>query len=452
MLRTIFSLALIVFGIGHAIRGPFYALLFYLWIAYFRPDSFVWEGFIRHLPLSFWAGAWLLFTSVVTGKAFRIDLRLSLLVVFVLHALASSLASAEPLAIVVWQDFLQSAIICYLLALLVDDVRKLRLVILVIVLSLGFEATKQGWDHVVLGGGSKNYNSIRFLGDENSVAVGMFMLVPLTASLIATESRIWFKRSLIFVMLGVMFRGISTYSRGGFLTLLAVVGAFIVRTRRKFLALTAAGVLGVGLLFLMDDAFWQRIESIAPVDTQVEMLEEVSADEASAIGRLHFWGVAVSMANDHPLLGVGFQSYQDFYPQYDPSQGAYGINRAVHSMWFGLVAELGYLGLAWYLLVVGMGLVTTRRIRRRAKAGDEQAAAILPYATAVETAIVAAMVGGSFVNFQYVEMFWHMIALTIAMNRMLVAKTAVVTAPERQPVAVRSAVVPARLSARSMTR
>ena len=41
MLRTIFVFILIVLGIRYSLKGAFYLLLFYLWIAYFRPDAWI---------------------------------------------------------------------------------------------------------------------------------------------------------------------------------------------------------------------------------------------------------------------------------------------------------------------------------------------------------------------------------------------------------------------------
>jgi hypothetical protein len=39
------------------------------------------------------------------------------------------------------------------------------------------------------------------------------------------------------------------------------------------------------------------------------------------------------------------------------------------------------------------------------------------YATALESGLVAFMVGGTFVPFQYIEMLWHYFGLTIALER-----------------------------------
>ena len=62
-------------------------------------------------------------------------------------------------------------------------------VLIVIGLSLGFEAAKQGWAQFILNPGASNINTHPALGDNNGVALAMFMLVPILAALGATADR-----------------------------------------------------------------------------------------------------------------------------------------------------------------------------------------------------------------------------------------------------------------------
>ena len=56
MLRTLFVLIVATIGGLAAFRGAFYALLWYFWIAYFRPETWVWNDLISQLRLSLVAG------------------------------------------------------------------------------------------------------------------------------------------------------------------------------------------------------------------------------------------------------------------------------------------------------------------------------------------------------------------------------------------------------------
>ena len=59
MLRTLFVLLLATIGAYYALQGPFYALLFYIWNAYFRPEDWIWTDFVRNLRLSYLIGLYL---------------------------------------------------------------------------------------------------------------------------------------------------------------------------------------------------------------------------------------------------------------------------------------------------------------------------------------------------------------------------------------------------------
>ena len=52
------------------------------------------------------------------------------------------------------------------------------------------------------------------------------------------------------------------------------------------------------------------------------------------------------MARAKPLTGVGFNGFRASYNTYDTTPGQYGEDRSVHSVWFGLLSEIGLPGAA----------------------------------------------------------------------------------------------------------
>lgn len=415
MFRTIFVFAVLIVGWGYALQSPLYAACLYLWIAYFRPESWAWSDIFTSLNLSYIAGAYLVIRTFMGGVPIRFDLRSGLLILFLLHSLlATWLGINSAYSFNYWWDFAKVIIVGVLLTNIIQTRADLRLVLIVITVSLGFEAGKQGWAQLVLNPGAKNDNSVPFLGDNNLVAVGMAMLVPVVGALAATSSG-WQKRAFQFLSIGVLYRAISTYSRGGFLSIGVVAITWFWRSPHKVRSL-AAVVLATALIVpVLPQEFWDRMATIvAPAEER----------DDSQQSRLHFWQVAVVMANDRPLIGVGHSGYPRAYNQYDWTNGQYLTNRAVHSAWFGVLAESGYPGFLMFVAIVLLSLRSCRRVRLAAKRGE------LPdelgrYAVAFETAIVAFMVGGSFVSFHYCEMLWHYFALTIALERVAVAEMAV---------------------------
>jgi probable O-glycosylation ligase (exosortase A-associated) len=406
MLRAIFVIAIIIFGLAQSLRGAFYTLLFYLWFAYFRPDAWVWYNFVSGLNLSLIVGVLVVVRTLFSGERPRFGLTPLLLCLFLAQSFHSTLTSdVFPYAWPYFIEFTKIITISLLMVTLVCTEARLRLTLLVMAVSLGFESTKQGWAQFVLNPGAPNVNEVIFLGDNNGVAVGMFMLVPIIVALARTSTTWWEKLGHRFVVIGVIYRGISTYSRGGFLAASALGLHYVLRSRRKVVSLLGIALV-VGLIApVLPDTFWDRMSTIP------EASEEIDEADGSIRGRMHFWEVAVTMANDRPWTGVGHNAYNAVYDLYDPSLGAFRRRRSVHSAWFGTLSELGYPGLILYVSIFLHALWQCWRVGRMARTRPELKNLAI-YAGAIEAGLIAFAVGATFVPFQYNEMLWHFFALS----------------------------------------
>lgn len=432
MLRTIFVLAIASVGAYFAIQGAFPALLLYLWIAYFRPQEWVWTDFVRMLNLSLISGVYLVGISVVSGARFQINGRVILLAMFLVQSTLSTIFSEHSAyASIYWQDFAKSVVITYLIVVLVTDRYRFRLALLVVACSLSFEPAKQAWVQFFVAPGAKNYNEIAFLGDESGVGVGMLMLAPLLLALARTTRRSSEKWSLRFLLVGILYRAISTYSRGAFLGLGALAIMYFLRSRHKLRAAAAAALVGALVLPVLPDYFWDRMSTIETTEEEMDW---------SSRGRLHFWAVAVEMANANPILGIGHHAYPKAYDRYDFTASEFGTERSVHSTWFGVLAELGYPGLLLFIMLLLSAFAACRRVRLLARQAPELED-LREYAAAFEIALVAFAVSGSFIIFQYTEMLWHYFGFTTALLAVATAELSAL-----QPAAT-PAEVPSRLGA-----
>jgi probable O-glycosylation ligase (exosortase A-associated) len=420
MLRNIFVFAIITIGVGYALQGPYYALLFYLWNAYFRPEEWVWGDIVGQLNLSFIIGIYLVTTTLFTLKSLKLNARTAIVLLFLVQALISTWGSEHWSAS--WAslvEFSKVILVSYLLVILLTDRRRFRLALLVIGLSLGFECAKQGWAQLVLNPGAQNNNTIAFLGDNNGVALGTMMLVPMLSALAQTATRRWESVLHRFLLFGVFMRGFTTYSRGGFLAAatLAVVG--LARSQKKFRALISVAVVAMVVNSVMPPQFWDRMQTItAPTEEQ----------DDSALGRIHFWQVAATMAQLKPLAGVGFNGFQRSYESYN-RDNAFGSPRAVHSVWFGVAAEMGYPGLTLFIGALLMALWSCSRVRARAKREPAQRELAI-YANALTTSLIVFAVGGTFLSAQYTEMYWHLVGLTTALHLISRSETSTATSEE----------------------
>jgi probable O-glycosylation ligase (exosortase A-associated) len=409
---------MIAVGLFYSLHGPFYLLLFYLWNAYFRPELWVWYDFVSPLRLSFTLGIGLAAAVVLQVRRVRWNLRLLLMVLFFGQCCVSLYEAENPeWSWNYWIEFSKVFLVSCAISVLVTNLQRYRITLLVIAYSIGLEAAKQGWAQMILNPGAQNVNQHPVLGDNNGVGFGMMMIIPVFVALARTANARSERFVHWFFVIGLFYRGISTYSRGAFLSA-GVLGAILLwRSQRRLPVLAVVALLSILTVNVMPDQFWERMRSInAPAEDR----------DQSQQGRLYFWGVAFRMAESNPLKGVGFNGYRPAFARYDPSGGQlYGEDRAVHSAWFGVLAELGYPGFVLFVVLLLSTLMACGRMRRAYKQSQSaDAKALAVYATALETSLLVYAVGVTFLNGQYNEMYWHFLGLSLALQTIAVTVSA----------------------------
>lgn len=178
------------------------------------------------------------------------------------------------------------------------------------------------------------------LGDPNDLALVLSFPISFAAGLALTKGRGRFSRVLGVVGYFLIASGIiATQSRGGLLAIVAVSGVYaFYKIRSKFLV---ACLGGVGMIVLI---------AFAGISDRSSGGASESGVDESAQGRLYAWQAAFKMANTHPFSGVGLDNFTMNYFFY--SEHWDGMNHAVHSTWFGVLAETGYIGLIVFVILI----------------------------------------------------------------------------------------------------
>jgi probable O-glycosylation ligase (exosortase A-associated) len=410
MLRTLFVTIIFLVGVYYAVQGPFNALLLYLWIAYFRPQEWVWGGWITNAPVS------LLVALLVVGYTLVVHRRYSLgpvqlfMVLFLIWGVISTANSLDPGYSEAWiEAFAKTVLMAYLISVLLSDMEKFRIATVVLVLSAGAEPAKEGLINTITNPGAGNYNLTPHLGDNNGVALAMLMLFCLVVPLFKTARHRWEKYLYLVFGAGLILRALNSYSRGGFVTLAVLMVLYWIQERGKFRNLLIAGALVMLVVSIMPDRYFERMNTIvSPIEGDQPM-------ESSAASRLHLWQMALLMANDRPLLGVGFNAYKHVYPDYDTSNGEYGEVKSAHGSFPGVLADTGYVGLFFYTGVILSALLVTRRTMRLSRL-HEDGDRFRHFARGVRNAVIAFLVGGTFLSYMYIELVWHMFGLAAALG------------------------------------
>lgn len=173
---------------------------------------------------------------------------------------------------------------------------------------------------------------------------------------------------------------LMSYSRGAWLAtaaaLAVVAGAWILTAGRRaqvlalVMVLALIVVLPLGAADLLPSFVTARLGSIAESVTLFDARTVLVTDENFAtVQRMAFWQTAVGMWEDHPWVGVGPGNYPVAYARYyvhpafsEPLAGH------PHNIYLQLLAEVGLVGLAAYLLLLAWALAAAWRAYRRAPA------------------------------------------------------------------------------------
>lgn len=200
-----------------------------------------------------------------------------------------------------------------------------------------------------------------------------------------------------------------TLSRGGFLTLVLLVGLMVAaRWMRPSRALALAVMLAIAapsVPFFMHrmtetGRAFGLLEDEAPSAQQLDGATRIRLAAMKAAGQVFL---------DHPLLGVGPGQFAPFYSR-DLTQDAdirQGDWRA-HSLYPGIAAESGILGLSLFLAILGVLLKRLWGLRCRWLGRNRE---LTDLAMAFGFSLIAVHVSGVFLHLEYQQYYWFCIAL-----------------------------------------
>ncbi len=243
------------------------------------------------------------------------------------------------------------------------------------------------------------------LGDPNDLALVLmfpmaFAISQATTKGIPTMHRFIGATACMILLYAV----IATQSRGGLLGSIAVLGIFALSIiRSKVTLITLGAIAAVGLYFA------------AGISDRASGGAAEAGIDASAMGRLYAWEAAFKMALDNPLTGVGLNNFYSNYFFYSPHWD--GLNHAVHSTWFGVLAETGFLGLTVFIILIGSLLITARKTLKQIKDNGNSVNPILySSAFAVYAGLIGTIVSGTFLTQGFNWPIYILSALTVCVS------------------------------------
>jgi probable O-glycosylation ligase (exosortase A-associated) len=400
-------------------KRPWIGILVWTWVGMMNPHRYSWGWFYDFPVAQLVALATLGGMLVTKDRRPMVWTREMVLValLFAYFTVTTFFAWAPDAAWSMWENVAKILLMVYLVPVVIYGRERIRWLLLVTALSIGFFGFKGGIFTLTTGGTSMvlGPRGGSFISTNTYIGLAMLMVVPLLIVLARTETRRWLRWGLYATAALNMISIPATYSRGALVGLLVVAPLLFLRSRAKFLII----VLAVPLVYFGEDLIPEKLSK------RSSTIQTYEQDE-SAMLRIQAWGVNFNIAKERPFTGGGFNleyasdarwlSYADFLVRDGDPQVNYA--RAAHSSYFQILGSHGFLALGLYLLLLALMLARLQGIKSRAEklpGGAEFSA----YASGIQLAMVGYCVSGAFINVAYFDLYYLYVAVTAVLWREL---------------------------------
>lgn len=430
---------------GFFVKQPasFWLISLYLFFEYVRPQAIY--PALDVLPWAEWSIWGCALATLLEGKLFRrwatADL---LLLAFTAIVLLSSVFAIYPgVSFGALSLYLSWVLIYVLITRTVDNEWRVFIffgLFLLFSLKMSQHATRS-W--VAAGFRFRTWGATGAPGwfhNSGEMAIQMAIFLPLaTYFLLALKPKLkgltrkWKYWALVCVPASAIVALLASSSRGGQLGGAAVVLWMLLKSKYRLKGLVAAALVGGSVWLLL------------PPEQKTRFTE--MGDDDTSQARLHYWRDGIEIAREHPVLGIG---YENWLPYYSTNYEPYGAEAELpHNIFVEAGTELGYVGLAGFLALIGWTFwmnAQTRRLARRMPDG------LYMYymGHGLDAALIGYMVSGFFVTVLYYPYFWINFAMTATLYNAAREKAAALAPPRlRKGVArpVRARAAPARVPA-----
>ncbi len=393
----------IVFGaLPFVLKRPYIGILLWCWVSYMNPHRFAF-GTAYDFPFAALIAAATLagFFLSKEPKSIPWTSLTVMWVVFVLWMSFTTLFALVPAdAYLEWLRTGKIQIMAFLTVAAIGTRERLNSFIWIIVISIGFFGVKGGVFSLLTGGEFMIWGPPDSLISGNtSIALALVMTLPLMRYLQLNTHNRWLRYGLVVAMLLSSLSILASYSRGAFLAITAMAIFLVMKSRKRVTILLLTVLVVPLMLSFMPDKWFERIQTI-----------ETYEQDRSALGRINAWWFAFNVAKERPVVGGGYDVFvPELFQKYAPDPD---FHQDAHSIYFEVLGEHGFVGLALFLI---LGLTAFRaggRIIRstRDQPGLEWASDL---AAMTQASIIGYAVGGAFLGLAYFDLYYHLIAILL---------------------------------------
>ncbi len=224
----------------------------------------------------------------------------------------------------------------------------------------GFAISEQ---HQIIGT-VDDYRSTGPLGDPNFFAQIMVVLVPIALERFFHEKRNILRLAALWSFAVSVLTVIFTYSRGGFLAMIAAIVVVLIFYPPKRFQIPFLIFAMILFITMLPPNYVERLAELTDLLPQGSTMR---TDERSLQGRLSENLTALEMIKSNPLFGVGLNSFNYLFPQYSKKLGLalVATEREAHNLYLEAAAETGIIGFSVLMLVLFSCFQTIFYARKR---------------------------------------------------------------------------------------
>jgi probable O-glycosylation ligase (exosortase A-associated) len=307
-----------------------------------------------------------------------------------------------------WDKVMKIQLFIFLTMMVMQSEQRIKALVLVGTLSIAYFGIKGGVYTIRSGGGGMVLGPDGgFISGNTEIALALTVTLPLVRWLQLQTERRWLRNVAWVAMALIAVSVLGSYSRGGLLAIGAMGLALWFKSRQKMsLGIVLAGVV-FALSAFMPEEWYGKMRTIQTYE-----------EDHSAQGRLGAWRFAWNLAVARPVIGGGFDTFQrEAYAKYSPDNP-----RALdpHSIWFQILGEQGFVGLALFVLLWVLAWRTGARVIRLCRKRPDLLWA-RDLAAMIQVAFVGYWVGGAFLGLAYWD-YPYLLVAVLVLTRVVVAK------------------------------
>lgn len=422
-MRDLVMFGMVLAWLPMAFMNGFIAFLLWIYTTLMSPQFYLYgfmSGFRYVFVFAGLALGLLLLGRVQDRGAFIKDKSMVLLLLFIAHAVTSAAIAwtSNPQVPFRLEVFIKGMALALAAPYFLTSRERIHAALIVIVAGLGLHGVIDG-AKVLASGGGHNIRGIlgASLSDNNLMALGMVMLLPLWLYLAKYSTNRWVKWGYLGGFALCILAVLGSNSRGGFLALSILGLWYWLTSPRKLVSAIFVAIVAAGVVHFAPDRWFDRIATI-----------KEAGEDQSFLGRVAAWKVSVNIANDHPLFGGGFDSTQvtAIWEKYKYTPNFIDIAipadmgfKAAHSNYFQVMGDLGYIGLLLFLALMASAYITRWQINDLVKRTSSSNTWASDLSTAITLSLVAYMAGGAGVSLGYFELVYLQIVMLTIVRQML---------------------------------